>query len=129
MTNSLNTPCEALEIDFPIEIQNYSLRENSGGCGKFNGGCGLIRSYKFLKDTHVSILSERRHNQPYGLQGGEPGQTGENLLIKKQKQDNRDNHFIEMETITLGSKVNIEIDSGDVLVIKTPGGGGYGKKE
>ena len=116
MTNSLNTPVEALEIDFPIEIKTYALRENSGGRGLFNGGNGLIRSYKFNTDSHVSILSERRKNPPYGIQGGDCGKRGENILIRDGKK------------IKLGSKVNIEIKAGDTLVIKTPGGGGYGKK-
>ena len=111
MTNSLNTPVEALEIDFPIEIENYSIRENSGGRGLFKGGNGLIRSYQFNTDSHVSILSERRKNPPHGIQGGDPGKKGENILIRNEKK------------IKLGSKVNIEIKAGDTLVIKTPGVG------
>jgi len=135
MTNSLNTPVEALEIAFPVQIENYSLRKNSGGTGRFKGGDGLIRTYKFLKNAHVSILSERRANRPYGLQGGEPGFPGENLLIKNQApadtgKESRNSENTGTESpINLGSKINIEIDSGDVLVIKTPGGGGYGKEE
>ncbi|MCP5047485.1 MAG: hydantoinase B/oxoprolinase family protein [bacterium] len=119
MTNSLNTPVEAMEIDFPVMIEHYSLRENSGGKGKYRGGNGLTRSYKFLEDTHVSILSERRRNAPYGLDGGEPGMKGENILI-------RDNDGSETH---LGSKTNVELKAGDVLIIKTPGGGGFGRKE
>jgi N-methylhydantoinase B/oxoprolinase/acetone carboxylase alpha subunit len=133
MTNSLNTPVEALEIDFPVEIGNYSLRKNSGGKGEFNGGDGLIRTYKFSKNAHVSILSERRRIQPYGLQGGEPGKPGENILIKKTSQDseNQDAAVIKKKRrrVRLGSKVNVEINAGDCLIIRTPGGGGYGEKE
>jgi N-methylhydantoinase B/oxoprolinase/acetone carboxylase alpha subunit len=116
MTNSLNTPIEAMEIAFPIQILEYSLRKDSGGKGQFRGGDGLVRAYKFLENAHVSILSERRRNAPYGLQGGAPGQKGENILIKDSGQE-----------IRLDSKVNVELDAGDVLIIKTPGGGGYGK--
>lgn len=123
MTNSLNTPVEALEIDFPIEIQEYSLRRGSGGNGRFNGGDGLIRSYKFLKDADVSILSERRRNRPYGLQGGVPGKQGENILFKNPESGLKESG----KTIDLGSKCNVEVKTGDVLTIKTPGGGGYGE--
>jgi N-methylhydantoinase B/oxoprolinase/acetone carboxylase alpha subunit len=132
MTNSLNTPIEALEIDFPVQMENYCLRKNSGGKGRFNGGDGLTRTYKFLENTNVSILSERRRNPPYGLQGGEPGKTGKNILVRTQIQssgpDNTYNTPKERK-ITLGSKVNVDLNPGDMLTIKTPGGGGYGKKE
>jgi N-methylhydantoinase B/oxoprolinase/acetone carboxylase alpha subunit len=122
MTNSLNSPIEALEIDFPIRIENYSIRGQSGGLGQYRGGNGLVRSYRFLKDAYVSILSERRKNCPYGLKGGDPGRRGENILIR-YNQTNRKN-----QRIKLPSKLNIEIKRGDLLIIKTPGGGGYGKK-
>ncbi|MCP5054956.1 MAG: hydantoinase B/oxoprolinase family protein, partial [bacterium] len=118
MTNSLNTPVEALEIDFPVEIVNYSIRENSGGKGKFNGGNGLTRTYKFLEDVNVSILSERRLNQPYGLHDGEPGEAGENTLLRAGENGDSE----EFQTVKLGSKVNTEVKAGDVLIVKTPGG-------
>lgn len=123
MTNSLNTPIEALEISFPIQIERYCLRRGSGGKGRFNGGDGLVRRYRFLQDAHVSILSERRRKSPYGLQGGEPGKGGENVLLRKDEKTGK------RHRIRLGSKVNVDIRAGDVLVIKTPGGGGYGQKE
>lgn len=116
MTNSLNTPVEALERDFPVLIENYSINRNSGGEGKFRGGDGLVRSYRFLDDGQASILSERRKRSPYGLSGGSPGCKGENILIRNGKK------------IHLRSKVNLEIKKNDILLIKTPGGGGYGKK-
>ncbi|MCP4150009.1 MAG: hydantoinase B/oxoprolinase family protein [bacterium] len=123
MTNSLNTPVEALEIDFPVEMMNYSLRADSGGAGLFKGGDGLIRSYKFLENAHVSILSDRRRNQPYGLAGGAPGLCGENILVSPGEGEAPMNHCV------LGSKVNVDVNAGEVLIIKTPGGGGYGKKK
>jgi len=120
MTNSLNTPIEALEINFPIRIQNYSIRKNSGGKGIFKGGDGIIRSYKFLENANVSILSDRRKTLPNGLHGGEPGKPGENILIKSPNTPNG------QREIHLGSKVNIDVNAGDTLIISTPGGGGYG---
>jgi N-methylhydantoinase B/oxoprolinase/acetone carboxylase alpha subunit len=125
MTNSLNTPVEALEIDYPVEINNYGLRRNSGGKGQFLGGDGLMRSYKFLKDAQVSILSERRRKGPYGLQGGKPGQKGENLLIRKGDLFSSE----EILEQAIGSKANVEVKAGDVLIVKTPGGGGFGTEE
>ena len=117
MTNSLNTPVEALERDFPVRIEQYSLRKNSGGKGKFNGGNGVVRSYRFLKAGQASILSERRTRGPYGLNGGRSGRRGKNTMIREGKKQK------------LNSKLNIAINAGDLLVIETPGGGGYGKKE
>lgn len=122
MTNSLNTPVEALEIDFPVEIVNYSLRENSGGNGKYKGGDGLERTYKFLENAHVSILSERRTIEPYGIEGGENGKKGENILVRQNEGE-------ELIEFHLDSKTNTDINAGDLLIIRTPGGGGYGKAE
>jgi len=122
MTNSLNTPIEALEIDLPVIIETYAIRPQSGGKGKYRGGHGLIRAYRFLEPAQASILSERRRTRPYGLAGGEPGQPGENILQAAGEKGR------PRRRITLGSKANIEIKAGDTLIIKTPGGGGYGKK-
>jgi len=116
MTNSLNTPLEALEIYLPIRIRRYSLRKRSGGKGRNKGGNGIIREYEFLVPTQISIISERRKFPPYGLQGGGEGKKGRNILITKGRK------------IYLDSKVNIAAEPGDVLRIETPGGGGYGRK-
>jgi len=116
MTNSLNTPLEAMENYLPLRINKYSLRPGSGGKGKFKGGEGIIREYEFFIPTHVSILSERRKFGPYGLQGGGKGKKGRNTLISKGKKR------------LLDSKVNLIVKPGDILRIETPGGGGYGKK-
>ncbi len=115
MTNSLNTPVEALENYLPIRIRRYSLRSGSGGKGRFRGGDGIVREYEFLVDAEVSILSERRKTAPYGLEGGEPGKPGVNLLIRGK------------EHIPLPSKTNFAVKAGDILRIETPGGGGFGK--
>lgn len=114
MTNSLNTPLEALENYLPLKIKRYCLRRGSGGKGKNKGGEGIIREYEFSVPTQVSIMSERRRFTPYGLQGGKNGRKGRNVLFSKGKR--RD----------LGSKVNIQVQPGDVLRIETPGGGGFG---
>jgi N-methylhydantoinase B len=117
MTNTLNTPVEALEHDYPVRIERYSLRKNSGGKGKYRGGNGLIREYTFLEPCTVTILSERRKHSPYGLFGGKPGKRGENILIRGK------------EKIYLPGKVNLKVGKNDRIIIKTPGGGGWGKKE
>ena len=117
MTNTLNTPIEALEHDYPIRIERYAIRENSGGKGKYRGGNGLIREYTFLEACTVTILSERRKTSPYGLFGGEPGKRGENLLIKGKNK------------IFLPGKINLQVKKGDRIIIMTPGGGGWGKME
>ncbi|MBD3414390.1 MAG: hypothetical protein GF421_08175 [Candidatus Aminicenantes bacterium] len=118
MTNSLNTPIEAMENYLPLQIQKYSLRPHSGGHGKSRGGDGIVREYIFLVRTQISIISERRRFAPYGLQGGMSGKKGINMLIRA-----------DGTKIKLNSKVNIKAEPGDVLHIETPGGGGYGKKE
>ena len=117
MTNTLNTPVEALEHDYPIRIERYAIRENSGGKGKYRGGNGLIREYTFLEACTVTILSERRKTSPYGLFGGEPGKKGENLLIRGENK------------IFLPGKINLQVKKGDRIIIMTPGGGGWGKTE
>jgi len=117
MTNSLNTPIEALEAYLPIKINRYCLRKGSGGKGKNRGGDGIIREYEFLVPIEVTIISERRKFSPYGLLGGEPGKKGKNILISKNKK------------IYLNSKINLKVNPKDRLIIETPGGGGYGSKE
>jgi N-methylhydantoinase B len=115
MTNSLNTPIEALETTYPVRVRHYSLRRGSGGQGRFRGGDGIIREVEFLTDVRGSILSERRRFQPYGLAGGKPGKAGRNVLI------------LPDYVITLSSKATFNAPQGSVLRIETPGGGGWGK--
>jgi N-methylhydantoinase B/oxoprolinase/acetone carboxylase alpha subunit len=117
MTNSLNTPLEALENYLPILIRRYALRQRSGGQGKNKGGDGIIREYEFTVPTQITIMSERRKFSPYGLQGGSTGKRGNNVLLRGKKR------------IRLNSKVNLKAKPGDRLLIETPGGGGYGQKE
>ncbi|MGD9345664.1 MAG: hydantoinase B/oxoprolinase family protein [Candidatus Aminicenantes bacterium] len=117
MTNSLNTPVEALENYLPIRIRRYTLRRRSGGKGRHRGGDGIIREYEFTVPTQVTIISERRRFSPYGLQGGSKGKTGKNILVSGN------------EKIPLRSKSNLIAKPGDRLLIETPGGGGYGHTE
>jgi len=115
MTNSLNTPIEALESAYPVRIRRYSLRRGSGGAGRFRGGDGIVREIEFLTDVRGSILSERRRIPPYGLAGGQPGKRGSNQLLKTGN------------AITLPGKTTFEAPRGSILKIETPGGGGWGR--
>ncbi len=115
MTNSRLTDPEVLEQRFPVMLDEFSIRKNSAGQGLHKGGQGVVRKTRFLDSMMVNILSGHRRIPPYGMAGGEEGQTGENLLV-------RANGEIEQ----LSFKDKIEVGSNDVLVIKTPGGGGYG---
>ena len=115
MSNTRNTPIEALEHHLPIRISAYSLRQGSGGAGQYPGGEGLVREYEVLSDTSATILTDRRVGHPYGTQGGGPGACGRNTII-------RANGTIE----PLPSKARVELHPGDRLRIETPGGGGFG---
>ncbi len=116
MTNTLNTPVEAIEQTYPFMIEEYSLRRGSGGQGKWPGGDGLVRRYLFSAPATVTLLTDRRRIAPYGLHGGEAGSVGKNLLYR------RGGEGAEL----LGDKVNVSVDAGDRIEIRTPGGGGYG---
>jgi N-methylhydantoinase B len=113
MTNTLNTPVEAIEYAYPLRVLRYEIRRCSGGAGKFRGGDGIRRDIQLLNDAQATLLCERRRYPPYGLRGGAPGQCGENILIRGD------------EDIILPGKGSFELHKGDVLSIRTPGGGGY----
>ncbi len=115
MTNSLNTPVEALEYAYPLRVTRYSYRPGSGGSGKYRGGDGLIREIQLLSDARVTLLTDRRRFPPYGLEGGEPGALGRTTLISKTG------------ATELPGKCSITASEGDVIRIETPGGGGWGK--
>ena len=117
MTNTLNTPVEAIEHSYPLLIETYRLIPGSGGRGRYRGGRGIRRDYRFLAPARVSLLSERRRHPPPGTRGGEPGRAGENILFRKKKPQR------------LPGKVNLEVLVGDLLSIRTPGGGGFGRKK
>jgi len=115
MTNSLNTPAEAMEYEYPIRVHRYSIRRGSGGGGRFRGGDGVVREIELLTDAQVTILSDRRKTRPYGLAGGEPGEAGRTSLIRGSSER------------LLESKDSTAALAGDRIRIETPGGGGYGK--
>ena len=117
MTNTRSTDPEILEARFPVRLEEYSIRKNSGGKGKYNGGNGVTRKLRFLEPMTVTTLCSHRKVRPFGLNGGEPGQCGKEWLEKK------DGKFIRLEGNDSG-----EVKVNDLFVMETPGGGGFGSK-
>jgi N-methylhydantoinase B/oxoprolinase/acetone carboxylase alpha subunit len=117
MTNTRDTPVEAFERAYPMRVRKYALRERSGGAGAAPGGDGIERELEMLEDITVSLVTERRHSAPWGLRGGAPGARGENWLLPGGD---------ETRATQLADKVTINLRAGDVLRIRTPGGGGWG---
>ncbi|MGI8810860.1 MAG: hydantoinase B/oxoprolinase family protein [Acidimicrobiales bacterium] len=117
MTNTQNTPIEALERSFAMRVRRYRLRRGSGGEGTASGGEGVERELEMLEDVTVSLITERRVSQPWGLEGGGPGATGENWLLPQGAEGSAER---------LLDKCTIRLVPGDVLRIFTPGGGGWG---
>lgn len=116
MTNSWNTPVEAFEHQYPVRIESYRVRKNSGGRGAHRGGDGIVREFRFLTPAEVTTLSDRRVRGAYGLAGGESGKPGRNTLLRADRKPQ-----------TLPAKTRFEIAADDVLRIETPSGGGWGK--
>jgi len=117
MTNTKNTPIEALERAYPMRVRRYRLRRGSGGAGAAAGGDGIERDLEMLEDCTVSLITERRQSQPWGLSGGDPGAVGENWLVPGGDQARADR---------LPDKCTVRLRGGDVLRMLTPGGGGWG---
>ena len=113
MSNTLNTPIEALELEFPMRMVEYAVRRGSGGAGRFRGGDGVVRELQALAPLHYSLITERRRHRPRGADGGEPGAPGRNLLDGEE----------------LPAKAIGELAAGQRLRIETPGGGGYGRPQ
>ncbi len=111
MTNTLNTPIEALELEFPMRVERYELVDGSGGAGRHRGGDGLVRAVRVLEPAVVNLLTDRRRHAPRGAQGGEAGRPGENRLGDEP----------------LPPKATRELAAGDVVELRTPGGGGWGE--
>jgi N-methylhydantoinase B len=111
MSNTLNTPIEALELEFPLRMVRYAVRRGSGGAGKHRGGDGVIRELEALEPLHYSLITERRRHAPPGAHGGRPGAPGRNLLDDE-----------ELPAKSIG-----DLRPGQRLRIETPGGGGYGE--
>jgi N-methylhydantoinase B len=115
MTNSLNTPAEALEYAYPLRVRAYRIRKNSGGKGKHKGGDGVVREIETLVPARMSLLADRRRRAPYGLDGGEDGERGRDHLIRRGRAQ------------AIASKGSWQLEAGTRVRIETPGGGGYGK--
>jgi N-methylhydantoinase B len=116
MTNSLNTPVEALEYAYPLRVRRYGYRAASGGAGRFRGGNGLVREIELLAPSQVTLLADRRKFAPYGLSGGEDGAKGSALLVKADGRQ-----------VELPGKGSVYAEAGDAIRIETPGGGGWGE--
>jgi N-methylhydantoinase B len=112
MSNTLNTPIEAFELEYPMRVERYELLYGSGGDGEQRGGDGIVRSVRVLEGASLSLLTDRRRHPPRGIEGGEPGEPGKNLLNDEE----------------LPPKVSRDLEEGDVVTVRTPGGGGYGKR-
>ena len=114
MTNSLNTPAEALEYAYPIRLRQYSLRDNSGGAGLHTGGDGIIREIEVLTDAQVTLLADRRSRGPYGLAGGADGARGRTVIVRRDGAEEE-----------IPGKTSVRLRSGERVRIESPGGGGW----
>lgn len=115
MTNTGITDPEILEYRYPVKLRQFALRNRSGGDGKYSGGDGVIRELEFTESVTLSLLTQHRKEQPYGLCGGQPGQAGEQRLLRKGEDPK-----------SLDSAVTVDLQAGDRLRMLTPGGGGWG---
>ena len=118
MTNSLNTPAEALEYAYPLRVRRYSLRPGSGGEGKHTGGNGIVREIEVLGDAEVTLLADRRSRGPYGLRGGADGKPGRAQVVRQ-----------DGATEELPGKFNVRLRPGERIRIETPGAGGFGRAD
>jgi len=116
MSNTSNTPIEALETAYPLRVERYELRPDTGGLGRYRGGLGIRRDIRVVGHrAKLSLLGDRRITQPYGVFGGQPGARGENVLI------------VEGREIPLKGKCVLTLEPGSIVSVRTPGGGGYGE--
>ncbi len=116
MTNSLNTPAEALEYAYPLRVRKYALRSGSGGFGKYRGGDGIIREIEVLTEAEVTLLADRRTHGPWGLNGGADGAAGKAAVMREDGNED------------LPGKFNVRLRKGERIRIETPGAGGWGSK-
>src|SRR5947208_9284662 len=116
MTNSLNTPAEALEYAYPFRVTRYSLRPNSGGEGQHRGGDGIVREIELLTDAEVTLLSERRTRGPWGLSGGKDGAPGRDIVVRQDGAE-----------VPMPAKGSVRLKKGERIRVESPGGGGWGK--
>ena len=119
MSNTLNTPVEALERELPLRVTRYSLRRGSGGRGKHRGGDGVVREIEAFREMTFSLITERRRHAPAGAAGGGPGEPGRNILVRADAES----------PLELPPKTSGTLSPGDRLRVETPGGGGFGAPE
>lgn len=124
MTNTLNTPVEVLEMNYPLRLNRYSLRTDSAGTGEHHGGEGIERSYTLLSDCHVTVLSERRRHAPWGIRAGKI-QTAEDMQTAETNSANGAVGENRVNGKLFPAKFSARLSAGDVVTIRTPGGGGY----
>ena len=117
MTNSRMTDPEVFEQNFPVIVESFSIRQDSGGAGKWHGGNGTVRKLRFTAPVEAAILSNHRRIAPFGLAGGEDAKTGINRIIRADGSEE-----------TLSGTATVKLNKGDTVVIETPGAGGYGKR-
>jgi N-methylhydantoinase B len=122
MTNTLNTPVEALELEYPMRVERYELARGSGGVGAYRGGDGVVRAIRVLEDATVNLLTDRRRHAPPGLAGGEPGAPGQNLVEVRGEGDPP-----AARSRALPPKVALAVPAGTLVTVVTPGGGGWGR--
>jgi N-methylhydantoinase B len=115
MTNTMNTPIEALEAYYPLRVSRYAVRRGSGGRGRHRGGEGIVRELEFLAPAQVTLLTERRRVPPYGLAGGGPGALGRDWVVRGGR------------ALRIAAKATFTVEPGDRLRMATPGGGGFGR--
>jgi 5-oxoprolinase (ATP-hydrolysing) len=118
MTNSRLTDPEVLEMRYPVLLEEFSIRPESGGGGQFHGGDGVLRRIRFREAMSLAMLSMRRETAPFGLAGGEDALPGANMVIRA-----------DGETVALKGRDEIAVEADDEILIATPGGGGFGKEE
>jgi N-methylhydantoinase B len=116
MTNSLNTPAEALEFAYPLRVRKYALRAGTGGSGKHAGGDGIVREIEVLADSEVTLLADRRSRGPYGLQGGGDGSPGQTTVLRLDGSEE-----------AIAGKANVRLRAGERVRVESPGGGGWGR--
>lgn len=136
MTNTRITDAEVFERRYPVLLRDFSLRPGSGGKGQHCGGDGVIRDIEFRIPVQVSILSERRVYHPYGLKGGEEAQCGQNIWVRRipkkkasssssSSPEEKEDDWEERQ-VSMGAKNTAKMQAGERIIVKTPGGGGYG---
>ena len=118
MTNSRMTDPEVFEQNFPVIVESFSIRPDSGGAGKWHGGNGTVRKLRFTESVEAAVLSNHRRIAPFGLEGGESARTGINRIIRADGSEE-----------TLSGTATVQLKAGDIFVVETPGGGGFGRPD